>query len=99
MIGLRQVQQSAQQRTTGGKWSSLLAGNKCWAIGLKQILGVDLQGAGTDRRTFDMCVHAKDGALLAELSQLDAKDLPSFQAYMVRKRRNERMSSAACALL
>lgn len=44
-----------------------------------------MPGAHSDRRTFDLVFHGHKGDALIELTQLDAKDVPAFEAYMVRR--------------
>lgn len=76
------------------------AGSKCWDVQLADILGVDLPGAHTGRRTFDVVLHAHDGSIIAELQQIDAKHLSAFEEYMVRlPSRHSRCGRRCCSFL
>lgn len=57
-------------------------GSPCFVIHHSDILGIELPGAGTERRTFDMRIYDTSGNLLVELSQLETTDLAAWADYM-----------------
>ena len=49
----------------------------------ENILGVDMPGADSERRSFDIVFHGHSGEILHELNQVDMRDLPAWGNYMV----------------
>jgi hypothetical protein len=60
------------------------AGTHCFVLPLRSILGVDMPGAYSSRRTFDIVLYDHKGDVIYELSQVDARDVSAWADYMVR---------------
>ena len=78
--------------TYGGPHS----GSQCFVLPHEAVLGVDMPGAETERREFDIVLHGHGGEKLYELNQVDMRDLPAWGDYMVRAAHP--MSSRTAAL-
>lgn len=60
------------------------AGSQCFVLPHASVLGVDMPGAESERRSFDVVFHGHNGETLYELKQVDIRDLPAWGDYMVR---------------